>query len=102
MKLTPLTDDIFQLALPPRRFVNAYLVGDVLVDAGLGLHGGPVVKTLMERAVKTHVITHAHGDHAGGSQKVTEQLGPPAWCGAAERDPAKLTAFADSLPRGQS
>ena len=53
MKLTPLTDDIFQLALPPRRFVNAYLVGDVLVDAGLGLHGGPVVKTLMERAVKT-------------------------------------------------
>lgn len=39
MKLTRVVDDIFQLSLLPRGGINAYLVGDVLVDAGLGIHG---------------------------------------------------------------
>ena len=86
MKLTPVTDDIFQLALPPRSFINAYLVGDVLVDAGLGMHGGRILKALSDREVATHVITHAHGDHVGGSKQVTDSLRVPACCGAGDAD----------------
>src|SRR5262249_42451818 len=81
MELTPIIDDISQLVLPPRSFINAYLVGDVLVDAGLGLHAGMIIKALAARNVTTHVITHAHGDHVGGSNRVTETLGVSAWCG---------------------
>ena len=84
MKLTPVTDDVFQLLLPPRRFINAYLIGDVLVDAGLGLHSAGIVKALSAHKVATHVISHAHGDHAGGSKRVCDALGVPAWCGAAD------------------
>ena len=39
MKVRPATDDVFQLALMPRSGVNAYLVGDVIVD-----FNGAVVK----------------------------------------------------------
>jgi glyoxylase-like metal-dependent hydrolase (beta-lactamase superfamily II) len=84
VKLTPLTEDVTQLALFPRSGVNAYLVGDVLVDAGLGMHGAPIAKALAGRGVATHVITHAHGDHVGGSKKAGEALGVPVWCGAAD------------------
>lgn len=86
MNLTLVTDDVFQLVLPPRRFINAYLVGDVLVDAGLGLHAGGIIKAVADHEVVTHVITHAHGDHVGGSKQVSEALGVPAWCGAGDAD----------------
>jgi glyoxylase-like metal-dependent hydrolase (beta-lactamase superfamily II) len=72
--------------LPPRRFVNAYLVGEVLVDAGLGLHARAILKALAGRSVAAHVITHAHGDHVGGSKAVTDALGVPAWCGAGDAE----------------
>jgi glyoxylase-like metal-dependent hydrolase (beta-lactamase superfamily II) len=84
MKLTPVSDDVFRLVLPPRRFINAYLVGDVLVDAGHALHARGIVTALAGQTVATHVITHAHGDHVGGSSKVCETLGIPGWCGAGD------------------
>ncbi len=82
MKPTQVADDVFQLSLLPRSGINAYLIGDVLVDAGLPLHAGRVLKALSGHTVGTHVITHAHGDHVGGSKAVIEKLGIPAWCGA--------------------
>jgi glyoxylase-like metal-dependent hydrolase (beta-lactamase superfamily II) len=84
MNLTPVTDDVFQLALMPRAGINAYLVGDVLVDAGLGLHGRGILKAVTGHTVVTHVLTHAHGDHVGGSKKVSDALGVPVWCGAGD------------------
>lgn len=84
MRLTPLSDDVARLVLPPRSFINAYLLGDVLVDAGMGMHARAIVKALAGRSVATHVITHAHADHAGGSKTVTEALGVPASCGAGD------------------
>ena len=53
MKLTRVADDIFQLSLLPRGGINAYLVGDVLVDAGLGIHGRGIAKAVSGRAVST-------------------------------------------------
>ncbi|HVS28421.1 MAG TPA: MBL fold metallo-hydrolase [Solirubrobacteraceae bacterium] len=84
MNLTRVTDHVSRLALPPRSFINAYLVGDVLVDAGLAQHAGGIIKALAGHAVVAHVITHAHGDHVGGSKRVSDALGVPAWCGAGD------------------
>ncbi len=86
MKLARVADDIFQLSLLPRGGINAYLVGDVLVDAGLGIHGRGIAKAVSDRAVKTHLLTHAHGDHVGGSKTVSEALGVPVWCGAGDAE----------------
>src|SRR2546426_1054545 len=74
MKVTPATDDVFQLALMPRSGVNAYLVGDVIVNAGMPMSAGGIIKALDGRKVATHVLTHAHGDHAGGSKKLSDKL----------------------------
>jgi len=86
MKVTPVLDDVYQLALLPRAGINAYIVGDILVDAGLSFHGGAVIKALKGRPIGTHVVTHAHGDHVGGSRKVSDALGVPVWCGAGDAD----------------
>ena len=84
-----LADDVFQLALMPRAGMNAYLLGDVLVDAGMPASGRSIVKALSGRAVTTHVLTHAHGDHAGGSRKVSQALRLPVWCGTADAEAAR-------------
>jgi glyoxylase-like metal-dependent hydrolase (beta-lactamase superfamily II) len=66
--------------------VNAYLLGDVLVDAGIPVSGRSILKALSDRKVATHVLTHAHGDHAGGSSTVSQALGVPVWCGSADAE----------------
>jgi hydroxyacylglutathione hydrolase len=81
MRLTPATDDVSVIVLPPLRHMNAYLVGDVLVDAGLGLHAKGILKALAGHTLTAHVVTHAHGDHVGGSKTVSDASGVPVWCG---------------------
>lgn len=98
MKPTPVTDDVLRLVLPPLRHMNAYLVGDVLVDAGLGLHARGILKALRGRTVTTHVVTHAHGDHVGGSKTVSDALGVPVWCGPGDVEAVQAGKAAAASP----
>ncbi|MEV4422271.1 MBL fold metallo-hydrolase [Patulibacter sp. NPDC049589] len=77
-------DDVFHLPLSPRSSVNAYLIGDTLVDAGFGWQAGRVLAQVRGRVVAQHVLTHAHVDHAGGTRKVIDALRVPIRAG--ERD----------------
>ena len=74
-----IAEDVWQLPLAPREAVNAYLIGDLLVDAGMATSGGGIVKALQGRTVAAHTITHAHNDHVGGSRTVVDALGVPFW-----------------------
>lgn len=80
--------DVHHLPLSPRASVNAYLVGDVLVDAGYALQGKRVLKELGDATVRAHALTHAHVDHAGGSRRVLDALEVPLWVGAADAEAA--------------
>ena len=73
------TDDVWRLPVVPRDAINAYLLGDVLVDAGLPRSGPRIVAALGGRTVRAHVLTHAHVDHAGGSKHVVDVLGVPVY-----------------------
>jgi glyoxylase-like metal-dependent hydrolase (beta-lactamase superfamily II) len=84
--VTQLADDIVHLPLFPRDGINAFLLGDVLVDAGAPRQGGRLLKQLVGRPVRTHVITHAHTDHAGSSRRIASELGIPVWVGAGDAD----------------
>jgi glyoxylase-like metal-dependent hydrolase (beta-lactamase superfamily II) len=75
-------DDVFHLPLAPRASVNAYLIGDVLIDAGVAFQAGKVLGQIRGRVVTQHVITHAHVDHAGGTRKVVDALRIPVRAGA--------------------
>lgn len=81
-----IADDVWQIPLLPRNAVNAYLVGDVIVDAGYVNHGKAVVAAVAGREIRAHALTHVHNDHAGGSRHVHEALGVPVWIGAGDAD----------------
>lgn len=74
--------DVYQLPLTPRSAVNAYLVGDVLVDSGFPFHFKKLLRATASRTIHAHALTHAHADHAGGSKRLQATLGVPIWVGA--------------------
>lgn len=79
-------EDVWQIPLMPRHGVNAYVVGDVLVDAGIKQHAKRILGALAGRSISAHAITHAHGDHVGGSKRVVDALGVPFWAPASDAE----------------
>ena len=78
-------EDVQRLALAPRGALNAYLLDDLLVDAGLPGQGAAIVRMLGPRPVARHVLTHPHLDHAGGSARACRAFGlEGVACGAAD------------------
>ena len=82
-------DDVWRLALMPRNAINAYLIGDVLVDTGIKQSASKIAGMLEGRSISAIALTHAHGDHAGAMKRLAAQLGVPVWCGAADREAAE-------------
>jgi glyoxylase-like metal-dependent hydrolase (beta-lactamase superfamily II) len=81
--------DVFHLPLTPRNGVNAYLLGDVLVDTGLRTSAKKIEEALGGRELTAIALTHAHGDHGGSARKLARDLGLPVWVGAADREAAE-------------
>jgi hydroxyacylglutathione hydrolase len=69
--------------------INAYLLEDVLVDAGTRQSGAKILKQLQGHRVNAHALTHAHPDHQGSSHRLCEGLGVPFWVGEADADAAE-------------
>jgi hydroxyacylglutathione hydrolase len=78
--------DVFHIPLAPRNGINAYLIGDVLVDTGIRPSAGALLKVARQRGVKAIALTHAHGDHVGSAKKLKDELGVPVWVGTADRE----------------
>jgi glyoxylase-like metal-dependent hydrolase (beta-lactamase superfamily II) len=78
-------EDVFQIALTPRDGVNAYLVGDIVVDAGTKGAAKRLIKALHGHAVGGHALTHAHADHAGGSKQLVDAFEMPVAVGVGDR-----------------
>lgn len=90
LRVQQLADDVWHLSGFPPNAVNVYVIGDVLVDAGLALDKGRILKQLDGRRIAAHTLTHAHIDHFGASHAVCEQLGIPMWCGEADAEAVEL------------
>lgn len=84
-----IAEEVWQLPLVPRNGINAYLIGDVLVDTGIKQSAGKIARMLEGRTVSAIALTHAHGDHAGAMERLAAQFGVPVWCGAADREAAE-------------
>ena len=82
-------DGVFQIECTPiPNALHAFLVGDVLVDAGGRSHGGRIMKALRGRDVSAHALTHAHADHQGASHEICTVLGIPFWAPENDADAA--------------
>ena len=79
-----LAPDVWQLSGWPPNNINVYVIGDVLIDSGLGFHRGRVLRQIEGRPISAHALTHAHLDHYGSSHAICGQLGVPLWCGAGD------------------
>jgi glyoxylase-like metal-dependent hydrolase (beta-lactamase superfamily II) len=85
-----LADGVWHLnTIPLPNAVNAYLLEDVLVDAGTRHAGRTILRQLDGHDVSTHALTHAHPDHQGASHEVCEALGIPFWVGERDADAAE-------------
>jgi len=81
-----LADGVWHIqCLPgPHWAVNAYLAGDVLIDAGCRQSTGRILKQLEGHEVTAHALTHAHPDHQGASRDICEKFGIPFSCPEAD------------------
>lgn len=84
-----LAEDVWQISSFPPSSINAYLVGDVLVDAQTRQAKKRILRELRGHAVSAHMLTHAHADHQGASHAVCEELGIPLWVGTRDADAAE-------------
>lgn len=82
-------ENVFQISVFPRHAVNVYLIGPVLVDAGVRGSGRQILRAVAGRPLSAHVLTHAHADHQGASAQICAARGVPLWCGAPERRAAE-------------
>lgn len=85
----PVTETVMRLPLVPPHRLNAYLVGGVLIDSGGRLGGRRLLRLLEGQRLSAHVLTHAHPDHQGCSQRVCRALGIPLLCGEGDRAAAE-------------
>lgn len=65
--------------IPIPNAINAFLVDDVLIDAGTRRSAGRLLRALGGRSVRAHALTHAHPDHQGSSHDICSALGIPFW-----------------------
>lgn len=84
-----LGEGAWQIPVMPRQSVNCYLMGDVLVDAGVRRSGAKLLRALRGKAVAAHVLTHAHPDHQGATAEMCRALNLPLMCHADEREAAE-------------
>ena len=69
-----LADDLEILpGLPPFAF-NVYVMGGVVVDAGIRRGARRLLRRLEGRRLSAHALTHAHPDHQGASRAICERL----------------------------
>lgn len=69
--------------------INAFLVEDVLIDAGTRRSAKGILRDLEGHRVAAHALTHAHPDHQGASHEVCERLEIPYWVGERDADAAE-------------
>lgn len=73
----------------PRNSINCYLIGDVLIDAGIKGSHKKIMRALEGRTVSAHALTHAHGDHQGSSASICKALNIPFWVSEGEKEIAE-------------
>jgi glyoxylase-like metal-dependent hydrolase (beta-lactamase superfamily II) len=89
---------VYQIPVMPRQTINTYLLGSVLVDAGIRSSGNKILKALNGRKLTAHALTHAHPDHQGASAFLCQKLGIPFWVSAADQAAAESGNTTATMP----
>jgi glyoxylase-like metal-dependent hydrolase (beta-lactamase superfamily II) len=92
-----LASGVWQISGLVPNAINAYLVDDVLVDAGTRWLEGAILRALRGRELSRVALTHCHPDHQGSAAAVCRRFGVPLACH--ESDAAAMEGRAPMVPR---
>ncbi len=87
--MNQIAPDVFQIPLVPRNGINAYVIGDVIVDAGIASSAKKIAKAVEGKSIRALAATHAHVDHLGGARRLVDQLELPVWVSAGDARDAR-------------
>lgn len=93
-----ITTDLNLLPSTPAHAFNAYLMGDVLVDAGTRHARRRILRALDGHVPAAHALTHGHADHQGASAALCDELGIELWCPAGDADAVERGDLRDRGP----
>lgn len=94
-----LAPGLWQLSSRLPHAINAYLAGDVLIDAATKLSSRRLISTLGNRELSAHVLTHAHYDHQGSSHAICERYKCPLWVGEHDADALETDDYTAQIPQ---
>jgi len=77
--------DVWQISGFPPNAINAFLVGDVLIDAGTRGWTSKILRALDGRRLSLIALTHVHPDHQGAAHALCEHFACPLACHEADR-----------------
>jgi glyoxylase-like metal-dependent hydrolase (beta-lactamase superfamily II) len=81
--------NVYQIDLFPRNGINCYVIDDILIDAGIRSSSSKILKSIKNKKITAHAITHAHADHQGSSSIVCNTLNVPLWTSELEKENAE-------------
>ncbi len=84
-----IANEVYHIPVMPRNSINTYLIEDFIVDAGIRSSSNTILKSLKDKSVAVHVLTHAHADHQGSSKAICIGLNIPLWCSEKEKTQAE-------------
>jgi hydroxyacylglutathione hydrolase len=87
--LKAVADGVWVLPSFPPHSINAWVAGDILIDAQTRRDAKKIIKNVGSRKLTAHALTHAHPDHQGASHDVCTALGIPYWVGEHDADAAE-------------
>src|SRR5215470_1282100 len=76
---------VHQITGFPPNAINAWLIGDVLIDAGTRGWTKKLLRQLANRAIRLVALTHVHADHQGAAHAICEHFNCPLACHEADR-----------------
>lgn len=76
--------DAFHISLMPRNSINCYIIEGYLVDSGIRSSFKRISAAIKKVPVHAHVLTHAHSDHQGSTQKICTAFKIPLLCHKSE------------------
>jgi hydroxyacylglutathione hydrolase len=89
--------DVYQLGLQ-WQLINAYLIGDVLIDSGIRQSLPALERLLQHRPIRAHALTHAHADHQGSSAEFCRRRSIPLLVHEREVSVMERGAMLENIP----
>lgn len=102
MRVMQVAPGVHLLSGFPPYAINAYVLDDVLLDAGTRFAYPLLAWQLRCFRLRVHALTHAHPDHCGASHALCSRWHLPLWCAGVDAEALEHGTTRELLPPSPS